>query len=74
MSFETIKYELQENVAIITFNRPEALNALSLGLTKDLFSAVKKAVDDKARAVVLTGVAVYALLNRPKRRKRLFRR
>src|SRR5215213_6182558 len=55
MSFETIKYELQENVAIITFNRPESLNALSLQLTKDLFSAVQKAIEDKARAVVLTG-------------------
>ncbi len=55
MSFETIKYELQDNVAVITFNRPEALNALSLQLTKDLFSAVSKAVEDKARAVVLTG-------------------
>jgi 2-(1,2-epoxy-1,2-dihydrophenyl)acetyl-CoA isomerase len=55
MSFETIKYELQENVAIITFNRPEALNALSLQLTKDLFSAVKQAIDEKARAVILTG-------------------
>lgn len=55
MSFETIKYELSENVAVITFNRPEALNALSLGLTKDLLSAVRKAIEDKARAVVLTG-------------------
>jgi 2-(1,2-epoxy-1,2-dihydrophenyl)acetyl-CoA isomerase len=52
---ETVKYELQENVAIITFNRPEALNALSLQLTKDLFSAIQKAISDKARAVVLTG-------------------
>jgi 2-(1,2-epoxy-1,2-dihydrophenyl)acetyl-CoA isomerase len=55
MSFETIKYELRETLAIITFNRPEALNALSLQLTKDLFSAVKQAIEDKARAVVLTG-------------------
>src|SRR5919107_427535 len=55
MSFETVKYELQESVAVITFNRPEALNALSLGLTKDLFSAVKQAIADNARAVVLTG-------------------
>jgi 2-(1,2-epoxy-1,2-dihydrophenyl)acetyl-CoA isomerase len=54
-SMETIKYELQENVALITFNRPEALNALSLQLTKDLFSAVRKAIEDKARAVILTG-------------------
>lgn len=55
MNFETIKYELNENVAVITLNRPEALNALSLQLTKDLFSAIRKAIEDKARAVVLTG-------------------
>ena len=55
MTFETVKYELSETVATITFNRPEALNALSLQLTKDLFSAIQKAVEEKARAVVLTG-------------------
>ncbi len=54
-SFETVKYELNENVAIITLNRPDALNALSLQLTKDLRGAIEKAVDEKARAVVLTG-------------------
>jgi 2-(1,2-epoxy-1,2-dihydrophenyl)acetyl-CoA isomerase len=55
MNFENIKYELNETAAIITFNRPEALNALSLQLTKDLFSAINKAIEDKARAIVLTG-------------------
>jgi len=55
MSFETVRYELQENVAVITFNRPEALNALSLQLTGDLFSAIRQAIADRARAVVLTG-------------------
>lgn len=55
MSFETVKYQLQENVATITMNRPEALNALSLQLTNDLRAAIEKAVEDKARAVILTG-------------------
>ncbi len=55
MSFETVKYELNESAAIITMNRPEALNALSLQLTKDLRSAVERAIVDEARAVVLTG-------------------
>lgn len=55
MNFETVKYELNENVAIITMNRPDALNALSLQLTKDLRSAIEKVVEDKARAVILTG-------------------
>lgn len=53
--FETIKYELNENVAVITFNRPEALNALSLQLSKDLLSSIEKAINDKARCIVLTG-------------------
>lgn len=55
MSFETVNYQIDEHAAIITFNRPEALNALSLQLTKDLHSAIQKAIDDHARAVILTG-------------------
>ena len=55
MSFETVKYELNETAAIVTMNRPEALNALSLQLTKDLRSAFEKAIADRARVVVLTG-------------------
>ncbi|MDQ3064178.1 MAG: enoyl-CoA hydratase/isomerase family protein, partial [Acidobacteriota bacterium] len=55
MSFETVKYEQDESVTIITMNRPAALNALSLQLSKDLRSAVEKAIEDEVRAVVLTG-------------------
>lgn len=55
MSFETVLYELNGAVATITMNRPEALNALSLQLSLDLRAAVEKAVEDNARAVVLTG-------------------
>ena len=48
MSFETVKYELSESTAaIITMNRPEALNALSLQLTERFtFAAIEKAVED----------------------------
>lgn len=53
--FETVKYELNDNVATIQMNRPDALNALSLQLTRDLEAALHKAISDKARAVVLTG-------------------
>ncbi len=55
MSYETVNYKLEENVATIKMNRPEALNALSLQLSKDLLAAVEKAIADKARAVILTG-------------------
>ena len=55
MDFETVKYSLNETTAIITMNRPDALNALSLQLTNDLRSAIERAVEDKARAVIITG-------------------
>ena len=55
MSFETVTYELKDNVATVTMNRPESLNALSLQLTTDLGGAFNKAVEDGARAVILTG-------------------
>ena len=53
--FETVDYSISENVATITFNRPDALNALSLQLTKDTRSAIGQAISDNARAVVITG-------------------
>lgn len=55
MSFETVVYEIEDNVATIQMNRPEALNALSLQLSKDLEAAIRKAISDNARAVILTG-------------------
>lgn len=55
MTFETVTYEFNGTVATIAMNRPEALNALSLQLTLDLGAAVRQAIADGARAVVLTG-------------------
>lgn len=55
MSFETVNYAIENGVATLTMNRPEALNALSLQLTLDLAAAIRQAVADNARAVILTG-------------------
>lgn len=55
MNLETVIYEIDGSVATIQMNRPEALNALSLRLSKDLKAAIEKAIGDKARVVVLTG-------------------
>ena len=55
MTFETVIYELNNNVATVTMNRPDALNALSLQLTLDMAAAIRQAVSDNARAVILTG-------------------
>ena len=55
MSFETVNYTFENNVAIVQMNRPDALNALSLQLSLDLRAAFEKAIADSARAVILTG-------------------
>lgn len=52
---ETVTYSLNNHVATVTMNRPDALNALSLQLTKDLDAAFRQAIADNARAVVFTG-------------------
>lgn len=55
MELETVIYGKTGDVAQITMNRPEALNALSLQLTRDLDASIRRAVADNARAVILTG-------------------
>ncbi|HKP69500.1 MAG TPA: enoyl-CoA hydratase-related protein [Pyrinomonadaceae bacterium] len=55
MNLQTVLYSVEDNVATIQMNRPDALNALSLQLGKDLAVAVRQAVDDGARAAILTG-------------------
>lgn len=56
MSFETLNYEVANNVATITFNRPEAANAMDPLMAKEFGAAAIDADDDPAvRAIVLTG-------------------
>ena len=55
MDLETVNYELDGAVGTVTMNRPDALNALSLQLTRDLDAAFRRAIADGARAVVFTG-------------------
>ncbi|MCA1590196.1 MAG: enoyl-CoA hydratase/isomerase family protein [Acidobacteria bacterium] len=53
--FETVNYSIAKGVAVVEMNRPDALNALSLQLSRDLASAIEMANRDKARAAILTG-------------------
>ena len=49
-------YEVHENVATLTFNRPEVMNALTFDIyaqLRDLFETLR--YDDEVRAIVLTG-------------------
>ncbi|MBK20618.1 MAG: enoyl-CoA hydratase [Rhodospirillaceae bacterium] len=56
MSYETILVETRKNVGLITFNRPEALNALSTTLITELAEALRvMEKTDEIGAIVLTG-------------------
>jgi enoyl-CoA hydratase len=53
---EYVRYENQEQVATLTLNRPESLNALNTALLTELRTALKAAEADAAvRVVVITG-------------------
>ena len=61
MSYQNILAERVENVAIITLNRPEKLNALSYELAMELDEELTKIEsDDDARVVILTGAGPRA--------------
>jgi 2-(1,2-epoxy-1,2-dihydrophenyl)acetyl-CoA isomerase len=56
MQFKTLLFDVLENVAHITLNRPEAANAINLELAKDLMYALMQCDDDPLiRAVLITG-------------------
>jgi 2-(1,2-epoxy-1,2-dihydrophenyl)acetyl-CoA isomerase len=56
MRYETIALDVADGVATLTLNRPEAYNALSLALGRELFHAVLEVDEDPAvRCVVITG-------------------
>ena len=56
MEFKHILYEVKDNVARITLNRPERLNAFTGLMPLEIASAVETAcADDDVRAIAITG-------------------
>ena len=56
MAFETIIVEVEDHVALITLNRPDAMNALNQQLLAELAQALGEAQgNDKVRCIILTG-------------------
>ncbi len=56
MAYETIIVEVEDHVAKITLNRPDALNALNDQLLGELVDALQDAEgNDKVRCIVITG-------------------
>ncbi|MGH7873282.1 MAG: enoyl-CoA hydratase-related protein [Candidatus Binatia bacterium] len=56
MNFENVTVEKDGAVGVVTLNRPQALNALSYALVKDLSLAMQELDQDpEVRAIVVTG-------------------
>jgi 2-(1,2-epoxy-1,2-dihydrophenyl)acetyl-CoA isomerase len=56
MKYSTIDFEVKDNIARITFNRPDASNSINLELAKDfMYATMQCSEDPTVRAVVITG-------------------
>src|SRR4030088_503204 len=56
MAYETIKYEVAEQILTITLNRPDKLNAFNGTMQRELIDAFDAAdKDDNVRAIIVTG-------------------
>ena len=50
----SVKYQLEDDVAVVTLDRPDRFNAIEVSLAGGVIDAMERA-GDEARAVVLTG-------------------
>ncbi|MCB4379352.1 enoyl-CoA hydratase, partial [Synechococcus sp. MU1644] len=56
MAYETIIVEVEDHIAKVTLNRPDALNALNDQLLSELADAMGGCqTNDKVRCIVITG-------------------
>ena len=54
--YNTVNVEILNSIAVVKFNRPKALNALSTEMTKELSDLFDKLeVIDSVRGIILTG-------------------
>lgn len=62
MKFENILYEIEDGILYLTLNRPEARNALTPAMWKDIQTAVEMArIDDSIQVVIVSGAGDKAL-------------
>jgi enoyl-CoA hydratase/carnithine racemase len=56
MTFETLRYEVEDQILTLTLNRPEQLNAFNGPMMNELIAAFDAAdADDAVRAIIVTG-------------------
>ncbi|MHC4995759.1 MAG: enoyl-CoA hydratase-related protein, partial [Planctomycetota bacterium] len=56
MAYESILYDVEDQIATITLNRPDRMNAITKQLEDELLDAMRTAESDNAvRVIILTG-------------------
>jgi enoyl-CoA hydratase/carnithine racemase len=56
MAYETIRYEISDEILTITLNRPDKLNAFTTKMLSELIDAFDRAdADDGVKAIIITG-------------------
>ena len=56
MTYNTLRYEVADNILTLTLNRPEQLNSFTVEMANELVAAFNRAsADDEVRAIVVTG-------------------
>jgi enoyl-CoA hydratase len=63
MDYENLIYEVKDQIARITFNRPSVLNALNLKMLDELSNCLENSREDESvRVVILTGAGEKAFV------------
>jgi enoyl-CoA hydratase len=62
MSYSTIKYELHDHVAVLTYDRPEQRNAVSRGMNAELHDAWQRFRDDDDAFVLVINDAFVLVI------------
>ena len=61
MDFQTILYQTRDQIAFITFNRPESLNAMNRQMTRELVDVCQQVEEDSGiRVAIFTGAGEKA--------------
>src|SRR5437867_5048960 len=61
MAFQTILFDVRDQIAFVTFNRPESMNAVNRQMARELVEACKQIEDDGAiRIAIFTGAGEKA--------------
>ena len=56
MTYNTLRYEVADNILTMTLNRPDHLNSFTVEMANELIDAFNRASDDdEVRAIVVTG-------------------